>query len=246
MDFTVWQIIALLLVGAGAGFVQRISGFGLGIFAMLFFPHIFGNPVTAAAVSCLCSCVLTVYNAVAYRRHIRWRLVLPPICAAAATIPLAVGTASLVPRREMTLLLGGVLILLSLYFLLFSRRIRLRPTLGGGLLAGALGGILSGLFATGGPPMVLYLAEATEDKTAYFASIQVYFALTNLYATAMRAATGALTLPMLGWAAAGMLGCLLGDGLGRLVFLRLDARRVKQVIYVGMLLSGVLMLVQTR
>ena len=33
------RIILIVLVGAGAGFVQRVSGFGLGIFAMMFMPH---------------------------------------------------------------------------------------------------------------------------------------------------------------------------------------------------------------
>lgn len=241
MDLTVMNVIFLIVIGFGAAFVQRVSGFGLGIFAMLFLPFLMGDTAAAAAVSCLWSCVTSVYNAIKYRKNIRFRLLLPLICAAAVTIPVAVACSKLVPGNTMTLLLGIVLILLSLYFLLFSEKIHIRPSVFGGILAGGLGGTLNGLFSTGGPPVVLYLSAAA-DKMTYFASIQCYFALTNIYATGMRTASGIITPSILLCCAIGLVGCLLGDGVGRLVFNRLDAKRFKQIIYIGMILSGVLMI----
>ncbi len=139
------------------------------------------------------------------------------------------------------MLLGMVLVLLSLYFLLFSEKIRIRPSLPGGILAGSLGGILNGLFSTGGPPVVLYLSAAA-GKMAYFASIQCYFALTNLYATGMRAAGGILTGNIFICSGIGLVGCLLGDAAGKLVFNRLNPKRFKQVIYAGMIVSGLFMI----
>ena len=76
MDLTLFNITLLILVGFGAAFVQRVSGFGLGIFAMLFLPFIMGDTAAAASVSCLWSCVTSVYNAVKYRKYIHFRLLL--------------------------------------------------------------------------------------------------------------------------------------------------------------------------
>ena len=45
------QIVLLILVGMGAGFVQRVSGFGLGIFAMLFLPYLTPDIASAATIS---------------------------------------------------------------------------------------------------------------------------------------------------------------------------------------------------
>ena len=241
MELTLLNIILLMLIGFGAAFVQRVSGFGLGIFAMLFLPILMGDTAAAASVSCLWSCVTSVYNATKYRKNVDLRLIAPLLCAAAVTIPVAVAVSKYVPGKIMTLLLGVVLVLLSLYFLLFSEKIRIRPSTSGGILAGALGGTLNGLFSTGGPPVVLYLSAAA-DKMTYFASIQCYFALTNIYATTMRAFNGIITENVLLCCAIGLAGCLLGDMVGRLVFNRLNAKRFKQVIYIGMIISGVVMI----
>ena len=90
--------------------------------------------------------------------------------------------------------------------------------------------------------MVLYLTHAVTDNLTYFAGIQFYFALTNLYATTVRVLKGVVGVEILPAAIAGLLGCLLGDWLGAKVFHRLDGKRLKQVIYIGMILSGILMI----
>lgn len=232
----------LVLIGIGAGFVQRISGFGLGIFSMVFMPH-FLPAQAAATISCLHSCVTSTYNAVRYRKDIVFQTALPMLCAALVAIPVAVRFSKAVASDVFPIILGAVLIALSLYFLLFQKKLSIQPSLQNGILAGTLGGVLNGLFSTGGPPVVLYLSCATCDKHIYFATIQFYFAFTNLYATAMRILNGMINRQILLYAAVGLVGCLLGDFLGRLVFDRLDSAKVKRVIYIGMIISGILMIV---
>ena len=243
MELSILEIFLYILVGFGAAFVQRVSGFGLGIFAMLFLPYLFGNTVTAASISCLWSCFTSVYNATKYRRDVNFRLILPLICAALVTTPIAVKLSSLLPTEIMTIFLGAILIVLSLYFLFFQKKIKIKPTTLSGVGAGALGGALNGLFSTGGPPVVLYLANATDNKATYFASIQLYFAIVNIYATAMRAINGIVTLNIVAFSVLGVVGCVIGDIVGLLIFKRLNSEKIKQIIYIGMIISGLLMLV---
>ena len=40
----------------------------------------------------------------------------------------------------------------------------------------------------------------------------------------------------------GIVGCMIGDFAGRLVFEKLDAKKLKYVIYAGMIISGIVML----
>ncbi|MBR6709874.1 MAG: sulfite exporter TauE/SafE family protein, partial [Clostridia bacterium] len=203
--------LLLFLIGGGGGFIQRVSGFGLGIFVMLFLPHMLPTHTAAATISCLFSCGTSSYNAVKFRRDVPFRTVLPLLAAALVTIPIAVFFSARVSAATFKLILGIVLIALSLYFLIFARRIHIKPTVTNGLLAGAIGGTLNGLFSTGGPPVVLYMTHATTDNLAYFAGIQFYFALTNIYATTMRIFSGAVTWELLAYAAVGFAGCMVGD-----------------------------------
>lgn len=238
------RCLLVVLVSAGGGFVQRVSGFGLGIFVMLFFPHLLTNYTMGAAVSCLMSVVGSSYNSLRYRENIRFRLVLPLVCAAAVTIPIAVYFSAAAPEALMKRLLGIVLVGLSVYFLFFSKKIRIRPTVPNGILAGALGGTLNGLFSTGGPPVVLYLVHAAQDPKIYFATIQFYFALTNLYSSVVRFLNGIITWEVMAWFGLSLIGWAVGDFTGSKVFARLNAESLKKVIYIGMILSGILMLVQ--
>lgn len=231
----------LILIGIGAGFVQRVSGFGLGIFAMVFLPHFMPSHTAAAAISSLFACVTATYNAIRYRKNIAYKTALPMICAALISIPIAVRFSAAVSGDIFKILLGAVLILLSIYFIFFNKKINIKPTFSNGLLAGTLGGTLGGLFSTGGPPAVLYLSSATADNITYFATIQFYFCFTNLYATSMRVINGIINTDILIYAAVGMIGCMTGDFIGKTVFDKLDSNKLKQIIYIGMIISGVVM-----
>lgn len=232
------------LVASGGAFVQRTTGFGLGIFVMLFFPYMMPETAAAAAVSGLLSCVISSYNAVLHRRALRLRLALPLLLSAAVTIPLAVRFSSVAPASLMKLVLGVILIAFSLWFLFLGKHVRLRPTAVNGLVAGGLGGVLSGLFSTGGPPVVLYLIHATEDKTVYFATIQAYFAITNLYSALFRAINGVITPFVLTSVAVGLIGCFVGNAIGSLVFRRINPETLRKIVYVGMIVSGLLMILR--
>jgi len=236
------EYLYIILVGIGAAFVQRVSGFGLGIFAMMFLPHLLPSHTAAATISCLFSCCTTTFNSVKYRKNVAYKTAVPMLAAALVSIPIAVYFAAKVEAKIFEILLGSVLIVLSLYFLFFNKKIKIKPTPMSGIIAGTLGGALNGLFSTGGPPAVLYLTSATPDNITYFATIQFYFCLTNIYATANRAINGLITADLLIYAAVGILGCLAGDLIGRKIFDKLDSVKLKYVIYIGMIISGALML----
>ena len=101
---------------------------------------------------------------------------------------------------------------------------------------------MGGLFSTGGPPAVLYLSNATKNNITYFATIQFYFFFTNWYATIMRIANGIVTTQVLIYSVIGIIGCLAGDFIGKTVFSKLNAEKLKYVIYIGMIISGIIML----
>jgi uncharacterized membrane protein YfcA len=236
------HFLYVILVGFGAAFVQRVSGFGLGIFTMMFLPHFLPSHTAAATISCIFSCYTTTFNSIRYRKNVAYKTAIPMLAAALISIPIAVYFAAKVSAKIFEILLGSVLVILSIYFLFFNKKIKIKPTVPNGIVAGTLGGALNGLFSTGGPPAVLYLTSATPDNITYFATIQFYFCLTNVYSIANRAINGLITPDLILYGLVGIIGCIGGDLLGRKVFDKLDAKKLKYVIYIGMIISGVLML----
>lgn len=236
------HFLYVILVGFGAAFVQRVSGFGLGIFTMMFLPHFMPSHTAAATISCIFSCYTTTFNSIRYRKNVAYKTAIPMLAAALISIPIAVYFAAKVSAKIFEILLGSVLVILSIYFLFFNKKIKIKPTVPNGIVAGTLGGALNGLFSTGGPPAVLYLTSATPDNITYFATIQFYFCLTNVYSIANRAINGLITPDLILYGLVGIIGCIGGDLLGRKVFDKLDAKKLKYVIYIGMIISGVLML----
>ena len=240
--FSYTNIALLCIISACAGFIQRVSGFGLGIFVMLFLPHFMPSHTAAAAISGLFSCGTSTYNAVRYRKDIPLKTALPPMIASMVTIPVAVYFSASVSGNIFNVLLGSVLICLSIYFLFFNRHLTIKPTKKNGLIAGALGGTLNGLFSTGGPPAVLYFTHATADNISYFSAIQFYFCITNIYATLFRAINRVFTAEILIYSLIGFIACMIGDKIGVYVFDKLDSAKLKTVIYIGMIISGIIMI----
>ncbi|MBQ8815252.1 MAG: sulfite exporter TauE/SafE family protein [Lachnospiraceae bacterium] len=234
--------LLMIIICFGGSFVQRVSGFGFGIFVMLFFPYFMPSHAFAAATSSLLSCFTSIYNAIRQRKYLRIMLVLPMLIASLITLPIAIKFSSSAPETVMKRLLGIVLIGLSIYFLYFSARIHMKPNAKNSFLSGALSGTLSGLFSTGGPPAVIYLLHATSDKLVYFATLQTFFAISNIYSTTVRAINGIIDRNVLLHVAVGLIGCCLGNWIGGQTFDKLDGQKLKRIIYIGMIVSGVLMM----
>ena len=111
-------------------------------------------------------------------------------------------------------------------------------------IAGGLGGLLGGLFGTGGPPMVVYLLASSESKEEYLGTIQAYFALTNVSTILVRAWNGMITPPVIQYWAVGLIALALGVLAGQKLFRRLDGEKLKKVVYLFMIGSGIVMLCQ--
>ena len=84
------KALAVLLVAAGGSFIQRVTGFGFGIFAMIFLPYITEHYIEATVLSSAMSLISTIYVSFVYRKNIKWRLVLPCVICSMVTTVLAV------------------------------------------------------------------------------------------------------------------------------------------------------------
>lgn len=237
---TLLNSILCFIVSCTGSLIQRITGFGYGIFVMMFFPHFIGSYGEANALSGMISATTSIVVAYSLRKQINWKNIPAPLICSSITSYIAVQFMSGQTDKMLTMLLGFALVILSIYFIFFSGKIQFKPALWKGALAGALSGIMNGLFAMGGPPMVIYFMMSSKDMKEYLATIQMYFALSNIYTTAIKASAGYVTPSVLIFYVIAALSALLGVFLGKRVFNRCKPSLLKKAVYVFMAISGVI------
>lgn len=226
------------LVTLAAVFMQSVSGFGLGIFAMMFFPYLTGCYGEATVLSGLVSVIASLLAAAFYFRHINWKNLIFPTISCAAFSYLAVCLMSGVGDGTLKIMLGVFLILLSIYFLLFSNKIKIPANWITGVIAGGLSGILGGLFAMGGPPVVIYYMQSEQTPENYMGTIQMYFVISNLINVLMKLPAGYVTGDVLLLCASSTLAMIGGVLLGRKLFRIINGELLRKIVYAMMLVSG--------
>ncbi len=220
---------AAFLASAAGGLVQGVTGFGAGIVMMLVLPFALSVP-EGAGVTGVASLALTISMAWRYRRHTRLNAI-----AAPAVGYIAVSWASILLGRNvdpamMKAALGVFLIALSAYFL-SGKGDGFRPE---GAVAAAcvlVSGVCDGLFGIGGPLMVVYYLARIDDTREYLGTIQAFFAVTLAAATAMRLASGVLTVADAPLGIASIAGVLVGSSAASRLVGKLDDALVRRATY---------------
>lgn len=237
-------IFIVILVATVGSTIQRVTGFGFGIFAMLFLTRIITVYGEANALSGLLSFTSTLIVALSHAKKVDWKnLLFPCIGFAVISVP-SILLMKKLDNRVLLIMLGAALILLSGYMFFFSSKIKIKPSPFTGLAAGGFSGILGGIFSMGGPPVVIYFMQSEgDDKDRYLATIQMYFLLSNVYGTTVKAINGFITKEVLILAAFGTVGMIAGIFIGKLIFKKLRVDILRRVVYCFMAVAGVVNIV---
>ncbi len=238
MNIDLMQMLYVFIPSIGGGLVQGTTGFGSGIFVMLFFP-MFLPILKSSALSSLCSLCPCLLMAWRYRKHIQPKVVIMPAIFYFTFSALAIRFAANTDMSQLKAVFGLFLIVISLYFIFFADKLRIKPNLLTAFICGGLSGVASGLFGIGGPPMVIYILAVTQDdKEAYLANTQFFFSMTGIYTAVLRIMNGILTPDLLPLVIPGMLGMTIGKNFGLKIVEKIDVKMMKKLIYAFLGLSG--------
>lgn len=238
------EILYIILLAAGASFVQRTIGFGFGIFIMTALPFLMPSYGEAVTLSGLLSLTSAAVVMVKYLKYVTWKRFLPIVASFVIFSTLAICMLDKIEGQAMRIILGIVLIIISLYFSFFKEKLQkiIRPTSGWQLGAGAASGVMGGLFGMHGPPVVLYLVASEPDKDHYMGMIQTYAFVTNLTMLAVRAWNGYVT-PTVGTTYIyGLIGLAVGVLAGNWAYNRIPNRIFTYVVYAYIAVSGLVIL----
>ena len=234
--------LTFLLVAAvtfAASYIQGATGFGFGIFAMIFLPHLLLY-TEANVLSSILSALTSLFSAILVFRKIHWKNIWFPIIGCLFSTYVAVSFIKGQSSQMLSLLLGIALFVLSVYFFFFSSKIRIKPTWYAGLIAGTLSGILGGMFSIGGPPVVIYFMQSEETFDRYFATISAYFVFSGAVSVFTKAAAGFVTPSVWIALSIGVLAMALGSYIGKRTKDRINPNVIKKVVYGFMAISGLI------
>ena len=236
-------VLILFTAAIAASFVQRVSGFGFGIFIMTILPFFlpYGSATTLSGMLALSQ---SFYVAVKMRKYIVWSRVLPMLAVFLLISYFCIGIVATSDTKFLLHVLGVVLILLSLYFLFFSSKIRLKQSIPMQLTMGSISGVMGGFFGMQGPPAVLYYVQSEPDKNYYAAQTQVYFVTGNIFMTFVRGYNGFLTMQVVQLYFICIGAVVVGTYLGTQVFNRVSTEKLRKIVYGYMVLAGLVFLLK--
>ena len=174
-------------------------------------------------------------------KTIAWKKIVPLILAYGLSSTLVILVSANFEGRLLKKVLGGMLVLYGLFSLRGNDSVKVEGTKKNGILAGLASGVLGGLFGTGGPPVVIYLLSVCQHSREYYATIQTYFCLVNLYSVGIRWMNGLVTWETMRFFLMGIPSVLIGSAIGRQLIQKMDGSRIKKWIYCFLIVNGFIM-----
>ena len=229
--------ILLLVAAFAAAFVQATTGFAYAIIMMALLP-IFMPVLEATQLLMFGSIMACGYITLKYYKHINFKIIAIPLAIGLIGTYIGVNALFTLDEGIVVKALGGLLILLALYFYFFSRSIHIPNNLLTASVAGAFSGLMGGLFNISGPPIALYCMAVTKDKEEYIATVQFYFvvliAFKMIYLGFQQGFSEMVVtrIPII------ILGSVAGMLLGLKVLIKLSINALKRLVYLVMVISG--------
>ncbi len=239
------QFLVACLVLAIAEAVYVLLGFGAGLIAVgtlaLVMPEIRDVVVMLLLIN-LPAELWVVWES---RREIEWRQVLTLFVGIAVGIP--VGTWALDAGDPSILLpmLGVLLVAVGTVFLAGRERPPRQHPAWSAPPVGLVSGILTGLFGTGGPPLIFYYQLSGVEKRVFRGNLMAIFMLMTLVRVPSYAAFGLITWPRLWSSLAVFPAVLLGALIGYHVHLSLDERTFRRLVSVALVAIGIVLLARS-
>jgi len=243
--FTSWtDYLAACLVMLCSQTVYVLFGFGAGLIAVgtlaLVFPDIQDIVVLILLVN-LPAELSVVFTS---RRSISWRGVVKICTGILVGIPL--GTVIL-KRGEPTFilaLLGWVLVLSGAAFLVVPRQRNVTWPRGTAPGVGLISGVLTGLFGTGGPPLIIYYQLSDLPKAAFRGNLMAIFMLMTFVRAPSYAFGGLITMPRVWSGLAVMPAVVLGAWLGNRIHITLTEPTFRRLVSVVLIIIGLVLLLR--
>lgn len=240
-------LISFLICMFG-GFTAGITAFGYAIVCMSFMPlfmEIKASSLVVLISSCAL-CVIIVYNAVfKLKTKLDLKLIIIPVIGALLGRNVGIFLLENLKQTVLVISLCIFLIAVNIYFIAFSKRVKLNQTKKNALFAGFASGVFGGLFNISGPPLVAYFFAAEENKIKYSAYLQIIFLVSAVYSIIVHISIGNIDSTILSYSAVAIAGVSIGTIAGFNLFQKLDSVKLSKYINIFVFISSITLISKT-
>lgn len=187
------DLLPLLIIGIifVAVFMQGVVGFGLALISMPLLVGLVGIQVAAPLVA-LVGIVSQVVMLIYYHRAIEFPAIKPLALGSVIGIPLGVVAIRSLNEAVVTSLLGLIVVAYAVYELLAPRLPELKHAVWG-YGFGLAGGLLTGAYNAGGPPLVIYGSCRRWPHDEFKGNVQALFLIHSVTVLVAHAVAGNYT-----------------------------------------------------
>ena len=238
---TLLGVFAVLTVAYA---IFSLVGFGTGLIAST--PLAWAMPVTRIVpLLALLDATSAIQRGYALRRQVDRAAMLRLVPGMALGQAIGVALLSVLPVPLMAALLGGFVMAYGAWSLRSSAP-RTQPPAGAAWAWGIGGGVLGGLFGSGGFVYAAYLQPRLPDRNAFRATQAVLVSISTLWRVALCAATGLIDGPLLLTALVLLPATHLGNRLAGLVDKRLSVEGFRRVLNGLLIASGLALVARAK
>ncbi len=222
---------AYLLILFVSNLLGSLAGFGAGLLSMPFLTQLFDGKMIIIASSI--TCLLNVYIAVIWRRHILWGKLAKIVICMCVGLPFGVAFLKVMPVAVIKITLGILMVVVGIYGLvkMNSRRVA-ELHFGKWLLRIFLlaGGIAQGAVSGGGSFVILYAQQEIRDKQAFRATLALVWTAVSVVAIVQYGFAGMLSAESFFYAAIGAPAVFAGIWAGGAVSRKVSQRTFLYVV----------------
>ena len=232
---------AVLIV---AQIVYVLLGFGSGLIAVGGLALVFPELQDVVVLLLLVNLPAELFVSWQARREIRWRPILGLGIGIAVGIPLGAMLLSTAEPRIMLTVLGWFLVAVGLLFIKLPPDGRFKPRAIAAPPTGLISGLLTGLFGTGGPPLIVWYHLSAVGKSAFRANLMTIFLLMSFVRVPSYVATGLVTGPRLWSSLLVMPAVLLGGWIGHRLHVQISERTFRRLVSLLLVVLGAVLLIR--
>lgn len=191
------ELLFIAIIVALATFTQAVTGFGLALVSMPLLVGMIGIRQAAPLIA-LVGIASQLIMIARYRQRVVWGDIRELAVGSVIGIPLGVLALTTINETLVTLILGLVILAYVAYALTAANRPP--PRLKGGPVAygaGLTGGLLTGAYNSGGPPLVIYGSARRWSPLTFKGNIQALLVVHSITAIISHSVAGNMTRSVL-------------------------------------------------